>query len=167
VTPETCRVALQWINICILLHLLDFYSHWIKMHGTMRLKNQKHVTDLNFSTFFLPRIPGIVKRGRGFVTGRNLKEIPSHEWNWLSYFFRAGKAPIPAANRFDIVRLRFRDRGYCWTVLCFVHIKCDKTNISVEFQSSVYLWKQRASVSSPLFSLFDRHSGINGQGSHS
>jgi len=24
VTPETCRVALQWINICILLHLLDF-----------------------------------------------------------------------------------------------------------------------------------------------
>ena len=28
VTPETCRVILQWINICILLHLLDFYSHW-------------------------------------------------------------------------------------------------------------------------------------------
>jgi len=27
VTPETCRVVLQWINICILLHLLDFYSH--------------------------------------------------------------------------------------------------------------------------------------------
>ena len=26
VTPETCRVVLQWINICILLHLLDFYS---------------------------------------------------------------------------------------------------------------------------------------------
>jgi len=24
VTPETCRVVLQWINICILLHLLDF-----------------------------------------------------------------------------------------------------------------------------------------------
>jgi len=23
-TPETCRVALQWTNICILLHLLDF-----------------------------------------------------------------------------------------------------------------------------------------------
>jgi len=22
--PETCRVVLQWINICILLHLLDF-----------------------------------------------------------------------------------------------------------------------------------------------
>jgi len=28
VTPETCRVVLQWINICILLHLLDFYPHW-------------------------------------------------------------------------------------------------------------------------------------------
>ena len=27
VTPETCRVALQEINICILLNLLDFYSH--------------------------------------------------------------------------------------------------------------------------------------------
>jgi len=26
-TPETCRVALQEISICILLHLLDFYSH--------------------------------------------------------------------------------------------------------------------------------------------
>ena len=27
-TLETCRVVLQWINICILLHLLDFfYSH--------------------------------------------------------------------------------------------------------------------------------------------
>jgi len=38
VTPETCRVTLQWINICILLHLLDFYSHWITMHGTTSLK---------------------------------------------------------------------------------------------------------------------------------
>ena len=28
VTPETCTVVLQWINVCILLHLLDFYSHW-------------------------------------------------------------------------------------------------------------------------------------------
>ena len=27
VTHETCRVVLQWINICILLHLLNFYSH--------------------------------------------------------------------------------------------------------------------------------------------
>jgi len=27
VTPETCGVVLQGINICILLHLLDFYSH--------------------------------------------------------------------------------------------------------------------------------------------
>ena len=26
-TPETRKVVLQWINICILLHLLDFYSH--------------------------------------------------------------------------------------------------------------------------------------------
>jgi len=38
VTPETCRVVLQWINICILLHLLDFYSHCITMHGTTSLK---------------------------------------------------------------------------------------------------------------------------------
>jgi len=38
VTPETCRVVLQWINICILLHLLDFYSHWITMHATISLK---------------------------------------------------------------------------------------------------------------------------------
>ena len=38
VTPETCRVVLQWINICILLHLLDFYSHWIKMDGTTSFK---------------------------------------------------------------------------------------------------------------------------------
>ena len=38
VTPETCRVVLQWINVCILLHLLDFYSHWITMHGTTGLK---------------------------------------------------------------------------------------------------------------------------------
>ena len=37
---ETCRVVLQWINICILLHLLDFYSHWITMHGTLSLKLQ-------------------------------------------------------------------------------------------------------------------------------
>jgi len=29
VTPETCRVALQLINICIVLHLLDLYSHSI------------------------------------------------------------------------------------------------------------------------------------------
>ena len=35
----TCRVVLQWINICILLHLLDFYSHWIMMHGTTSLKS--------------------------------------------------------------------------------------------------------------------------------
>jgi len=27
VTTEACRVVLQWTNICILLHLLDFYSH--------------------------------------------------------------------------------------------------------------------------------------------
>jgi len=38
VTPETCRVVLQWINICILLHLLDSYSHCITMHGTTSLK---------------------------------------------------------------------------------------------------------------------------------
>ena len=38
VTPETCRVVLQWINICILVHLLDFYSHLITMHGTTSLK---------------------------------------------------------------------------------------------------------------------------------
>ena len=38
VTPEICRVVLQWINICILLHLLGFYSHWITMHGTTTLQ---------------------------------------------------------------------------------------------------------------------------------
>jgi len=27
VTPETCRVVLQWINVCILLHLLDIFIH--------------------------------------------------------------------------------------------------------------------------------------------
>jgi len=32
VTPETFKVGLQWINICILLHLLDFYSHWIYIY---------------------------------------------------------------------------------------------------------------------------------------
>ena len=26
---ESLRVVLQWINICILLHVLDFYSHYI------------------------------------------------------------------------------------------------------------------------------------------
>jgi len=35
---QLCRVVLQWINICILLHLLDFYLHWITMHGTASLK---------------------------------------------------------------------------------------------------------------------------------
>jgi len=38
VTPEACKVLLRWINICILLHLLGFYSHWIMMHGTTSLK---------------------------------------------------------------------------------------------------------------------------------
>jgi len=38
VTPETCRVVLQWINICTLLYLLDFYSRWIKKHGITSLK---------------------------------------------------------------------------------------------------------------------------------
>ena len=38
VTPETCRVVLQWINICILLNLLEFYSHSITMHRTTSLK---------------------------------------------------------------------------------------------------------------------------------
>jgi len=50
VTPETCRVVLQWINICILLHLLDFYSHWIMMHGTMSLKFLELIMDLWKST---------------------------------------------------------------------------------------------------------------------
>ena len=40
VTPETCRVVLQWTNICILLHLLDFYSYWIMMHGTTSFKKK-------------------------------------------------------------------------------------------------------------------------------
>jgi len=42
VTPETCRVALH----CILLHLLDFYSHWITMHGTMSLKKMEFIIDI-------------------------------------------------------------------------------------------------------------------------
>ena len=34
VTPETCRVTLQWINICILLHLVGFLLtwNWIQSH---------------------------------------------------------------------------------------------------------------------------------------
>ena len=36
VTPETCRVVLQWINICILLHLLDFYSQHILTHSMVQ-----------------------------------------------------------------------------------------------------------------------------------
>jgi len=53
VTPETCRVVLQWINICILLHLLDFYSQWITMHGTTSLKQllslNVHSSKINIS----------------------------------------------------------------------------------------------------------------------
>ena len=45
VIPEICRVVFQWINICILLHLLDIYSHWITMHGTTSLK-------LYFTSYF-------------------------------------------------------------------------------------------------------------------
>ena len=42
VTPETCRLVLQWINICILLHLLDFYSHFPKFVSFM-LEVEKYV----------------------------------------------------------------------------------------------------------------------------
>ena len=44
VTTETCRVVLQWINICILLHLLDFYSHW--MSDSLTPFHKKHVVYL-------------------------------------------------------------------------------------------------------------------------
>ena len=37
-TGLSCRLVLQWINICILLLLLDFYSNWIMMHGITSLK---------------------------------------------------------------------------------------------------------------------------------
>jgi len=63
VTSETCIVVLKWINICILLHLLDFYSHWIMMHGTTSLKNlysvslrESFLLLCRFHTFFnIPR----------------------------------------------------------------------------------------------------------------
>jgi hypothetical protein len=39
VTPETCRVTLQWINVCVLLHQVgNPYWQWIMMHGTMNIK---------------------------------------------------------------------------------------------------------------------------------
>jgi len=42
VTPKTCRVTLQWINICMLLHLVGFlltlnydaWNHVFKMYQT-------------------------------------------------------------------------------------------------------------------------------------
>ena len=38
-TPETCRVILQWINTCILLHLVGSYEYKkVTMHGTMNIK---------------------------------------------------------------------------------------------------------------------------------
>ena len=58
VTPETCRVVLQWINICILLHLLDFYSHWIKMHGNTSLKTINGFFFLNFGTEVFNSVSG-------------------------------------------------------------------------------------------------------------
>ena len=51
VTPLTCRVVLQWINICILLHQLDFYSHWITMHGTTNLKCIRLLSTKSFGRF--------------------------------------------------------------------------------------------------------------------
>jgi len=42
VTPETCRVPLQWMKIYILLHLLGFYSHWITMLGNTSIKFNAH-----------------------------------------------------------------------------------------------------------------------------
>ena len=49
-TPETYRVVLQQINICILLHLLDFYSRWIMMHGTTSFK----IKDMNTNEKVFP-----------------------------------------------------------------------------------------------------------------
>ena len=60
VTPETCRVVLQWINICILLHLLDVYSHRkntliSEKRETLNFKNL-HVLWQMLSTGSFPRI---------------------------------------------------------------------------------------------------------------
>jgi len=35
--PTDSTVCRHLLNVCILLHLLDFYSHWITMHGTTSL----------------------------------------------------------------------------------------------------------------------------------
>ena len=45
VTPETCSVVLQWINICILLHLLDFYIRIELRCTNHELKKTLHVSD--------------------------------------------------------------------------------------------------------------------------
>ena len=45
VTPETCRVDLQYVNICILLVLLDFYSHYnILRYVTLRYITLHYIT---------------------------------------------------------------------------------------------------------------------------
>jgi len=75
VTPETCRVLLQWINICILLHLLDFYSHWITMHGTTSLK--KMWKDI------LLRIYKVVQIWPGLVRLVYTQISPGHIWTIL------------------------------------------------------------------------------------
>jgi len=41
VTPETCRVTLQWINICILLHLVGFLLILNYDARNYELKNQR------------------------------------------------------------------------------------------------------------------------------
>ena len=65
VTPETCRVVLQWINICILLHLLDFLftfnydarNHELKKILQYRsLKSQAMFTHVLYLLLF-PRSP--------------------------------------------------------------------------------------------------------------
>ena len=78
VTPETCRVALQWINICVLSHLLDFYSHWIKMHGTTSLKFAQFVHFMWISKPTKPRLTLLAQ-----IPSSHLEE---EEWNILEEY---------------------------------------------------------------------------------
>jgi len=80
VTPETCRVVLQWINICILLYLLDFYSHWIKMHGTMSL------------IFFFSKSKRSTEHG-GCIWGRWHGNVPDRSISCVRIYFK-GDGPF-------------------------------------------------------------------------
>jgi len=72
VTSETCRVTLQWINICILLHLLDFYSHWITMHGTTSLKFYLYVLN-KYDLYRRLRVQFLILLMMGAVTSETCR----------------------------------------------------------------------------------------------